>query len=72
MFRPTPGLTPAQKKRRARDLNIALALGQRGASVRTVADLFGVSKSVVGDVRTRFFGTGPGCDGAAPLMAVAG
>lgn len=49
--------TLAQRRRKARDNNIAMALLQTGATLRTVAEVFGVSVATVHHIKMRYFGS---------------
>lgn len=51
--------SPAQRRRWQRDNSIASALCQQGATLRAVANLFGVSAATVAMVKLRTFGYGP-------------
>ena len=53
---PTQG-TLAQRRRQARDNNIAMALFQTGATLRTVARVFGVSVATVHQIKMRYLGS---------------
>lgn len=51
---PTEGLTPGQKKRRVRDLNIAFAHERMGLSYRAIGRMFGVRHSRVAAIIKEF------------------